>query len=175
MTLAISVFTPAMTSGIKNWCEVSFTCGHDSLSGRVAFERTVPAGYQPPDMGPFYCLMHGPTMIDKVHAKEWRVRCHGTHVDGSDYDCRFSRWCGQSRAKAMRYAKSHCSWKNQDHHVFVAYDTVTRDGKGIILASGARWPVDYLVSQTRNVDQLPIFTVAATLKASTQSDVPPPF
>jgi hypothetical protein len=113
----------------------------------------------------YYCVSHGYQPLEAVHPKEWRVRCQ---------TCTFGRWCGQSKSAARRKARDHVRGFKRDHYVFVAYDKITRDGKGIVLASGYRWPPEYFAYSTSG--QLPLYEVDATIKTAVAGkDDPPPF
>lgn len=69
------------------------------------------------------CSSHGTVSVMRVNLYEWRIRCRG---------CRYGRWCGQDQEGARHRAAMHRA-AHPDHHVAVAYDRVTWDGKGTVL------------------------------------------
>lgn len=144
-----------------NTCAVVLNCGCELK--RVKPGVTVPVTL-------YYCVTHGYQGLNTIHLQEWRVRC----FDPEQF-CHYSRWCGQSEKRARRLAKLHVQPKGRrGHRVFVAYDTITANGKGIILAgAGVRWHHSYAVETSHR--DLPIYTATATLQTAAADAEPPPF
>lgn len=155
-------------------CEIVLACKC------VHFKRA-PVGVALPPNTVFPCLFHGYQPVKAIYGQEWRMRCFYTGLDGAV--CRYGRWCGQSRATARRLARNHTNRiMSRDHPVMVAYDTITRDGRGLILRSDSRLPTDTTVETfglTRTVagnqTVLPIYTVSGTVGSSAVETLPPPF
>lgn len=109
------------------------------------------------------------------------MRCFYTALDGTV--CRYGRWCGQSRATARRLAKDHTNrLMSRDHPVAVAYDTITRDGRGVILRSGSRLPSgasveSFGLTRTQNGTQLDLslYLIDATVNTTPVDTLPAPF
>ena len=73
------------------------------------------------------CPEHGQSPA-KVNTHEWRVRC---------MQCRYGRWCGQSEDEARRLQRRHRE-QHPTHFANVAYDRITPDGQGTLLADPMR-------------------------------------
>lgn len=70
------------------------------------------------------CQQHD-AVPERINTHEWRVRCPR---------CRYGRWCGQDKERAVRLQSGH-NRAYPTHNASVAYDRITYDGGGSIL----RW------------------------------------
>lgn len=78
-----------------------------------------------------YCRYDGYKSIRNVYHREWHIWCG---------DCVFGRWVGQSQPQAARISSQHHR-RNPGHRIYVEYDTVTQNGRGLLRDSDKVAPV----------------------------------
>ena len=129
-----------------NQVQVTLACSH---TRRFVF------GSVPGNGDMITCRFDGDQPVTTVHTYEWHVRCH---------ECRYSRWMGQNETEARRLHRSHNYLT--EHTVGVAYDRVTKNGKGTVFVTNG--------TRTRAANVYALHAPRATITGHSGT-LPPPF